>query len=138
MTIKEFAEKAGLTPRTIRYYEEVGILNGIKRDPYSRRRYTKTDLYRLRLTKRAKEILHLSLDDIKELVKHYRNDDPGEELMIRGSIEVIKKHCQMVEDQIERCKTARNTLIKEMNRLEALAEKRGHKILIQSSLILKL
>jgi len=62
MTIKEVAEKVGLTPRTIRYYEEIGILNGIKRDPYSHRRYTQKDLYRLTLTKRAKELLHLSLN----------------------------------------------------------------------------
>ena len=44
MTIKELAEKVKLTPRTIRYYEQVGILNGISRDPYNRRRYTERDL----------------------------------------------------------------------------------------------
>ncbi len=128
MTIKEVAEKADLTPRTIRYYEEVGILSGIKRDPYSRRRYTQKDLYRLRLTKRAKELLNLNLQDIKELSRHYRNEDPGEKLMIRDSIKVIKKHLQMIENQLKEYKTVKNILAKEIKRLEALSKQRGHKI----------
>ncbi len=128
MTIKEVAEKVGLTPRTIRYYEEIGILNGIKRDPYSRRRYTQKDLYRLTLTKRAKELLQLSLNDIKELSKHYRNEDPGEKLMIRDSINVIKKHLQMIENKLSEYNTARDILKKEIRRLEALSKQRGHKI----------
>ncbi|MBW1786424.1 MAG: MerR family transcriptional regulator [Deltaproteobacteria bacterium] len=128
MTIKEVAEKADLTPRTIRYYEEIGILNAIKRDPYNRRRYTQTDLYRLKLTKRAKDILHLSLDDIKELQKHYRNEDPEEKLMIRDSINVIKMHVQMIDDQLNQFKLAKKTLMKEIKRLESLSKQRGHEI----------
>ena len=45
MTTKELAEKVKLTPRSIRYYEEIGILGGISRDPYNRRRYTERDVY---------------------------------------------------------------------------------------------
>ena len=56
MTIKELAGKANLTLRAPRYCEEIGILNGIKRDPYNRRRYTKKELYRLKLVQRVRDI----------------------------------------------------------------------------------
>lgn len=125
MTIKELAEKANITPRAIRYYEEIGILTGIKRDRYNRRRYTKRDLYQLRLLKRARNLLGLSLEEIKELSKHFRYQDPGEKLIIRDSIKVLKKHLQMVDEQKKELKIARDILVEETKRLEALLKKRG-------------
>jgi len=72
--------------------------------------------------------LRCSVNDIKELSKHYRNEDPGEKLMIRDSIKVIRKHLQMIENKLDQYNAARNTLVKEIKRLEALSKQRGHKI----------
>ena len=119
MTIKILAEKANLTPRSIRYYEQLGILTGIKRDPYNRRRYTKDDLYFLRLVKRARDILGLSLKEIKALAFfHYK--EPTEKKMIKHSIKLLNEQVKKTERQKKEVQITKEILIKEINRLETL------------------
>jgi MerR family transcriptional regulator, repressor of the yfmOP operon len=69
LRIGELAERAGTTPRTVRYYEEIGLLDGGRdRDPGRHRTYTEADLDRLRELLRLKELLGLSLEELKEIV----------------------------------------------------------------------
>jgi len=119
MTIKELAEKVKLTPRTIRYYEQVGILNGISRDPYNRRRYTERDLYLLKLVKRATKLLGLTLGEVKELAS-YHYQDPTEKKVVQHSIEALKGHVQKIDDQQKELQITRNILVGEIERLESL------------------
>ena len=61
--------QTGLSPRTVRYYEELGLLPGVRRrsaQPGARRVYGADDLERLRFIQRLKA-LGLSLAEIKEL-----------------------------------------------------------------------
>ena len=67
MQIKELAEKAGLSPKTIRYYEQIGVLPPPKRLPNGYRDYDETDLERLRFVVGARH-LNFSLDDIGEIL----------------------------------------------------------------------
>jgi DNA-binding transcriptional MerR regulator len=69
-SIGEIAQLAGLTQRTIRYYEEIGLLNSVKRLEGGKRIYTDEDLRRLKFIKRLK-ILGLSLSEMKELEDIY-------------------------------------------------------------------
>lgn len=124
MTIKALAEKVKLTPRTIRYYEQIGILNGISRDPYNRRRYTERDLYLLKLVRRATKLLGLSLDEVKELAS-YHYQDPTEKKVVRHSIEALKKHIQKIDDQQKELQITRNILNGEIKRLESLFNSKG-------------
>ena len=57
-SIGELAEKLEMSQRTIRYYEEIGLLNSIKRVEGGRRVYTDVDLRRLKLIKRLKIMGH--------------------------------------------------------------------------------
>ncbi len=123
MTIKELAEKVNLTPRTIRYYEQIGLLNGIVRDQYNRRRYNEGDVYVLILVKRAKQLLGLSLEEIKELLVHLL-EDPTEKKVIHRSIEMLRKQVKKVETKQQELKATRNILIKEIDRLESLLGER--------------
>jgi DNA-binding transcriptional MerR regulator len=67
LRIGELAQATGTTPRTIRYYEEVGLLTGEAREPGEHRLYTPDDVERLREILRLKELLGLSLDELREL-----------------------------------------------------------------------
>jgi len=69
--IGELAGILKMSPRTIRYYEEVGLLNSIKRVEGAKRIYTDQDLRRLRFIKRLK-LLGLTLVEMKELEDIYR------------------------------------------------------------------
>jgi MerR family transcriptional regulator, repressor of the yfmOP operon len=69
LRIGEVAELTGTTPRTIRYYEEIGLLHGADdREHGKRRHYTDADVDRLRQLIRLKDLLGLSLDDLKKLM----------------------------------------------------------------------
>ena len=68
--IGEVAEQVGVTTRTIRYYEELGLLDrGDERAKGAHRQYTQADVDRLRELIRMKELLGLSLDELVTLVE---------------------------------------------------------------------
>ena len=64
--IAEICERTGLSPRTVRYYEEIGLLPGIRRSEGGRRVYGPDELERLGFITRLKA-LGLSLAEIGEL-----------------------------------------------------------------------
>lgn len=65
-SIGEACEATGLSARTIRYYEELGLLPEVRRKSGGRRAYADHELERLRFIRRLKA-LGLSLAEIKEL-----------------------------------------------------------------------
>ncbi len=69
MTIGELAVELQLNPKTIRYYEEVGLLPEPQRSASGYRLYSKYEVERLRLIRRAK-LIGLSLVEIKEIVEY--------------------------------------------------------------------
>jgi DNA-binding transcriptional MerR regulator len=70
LRIGEVAERTGTTPRTIRYYEEIGLLPEAEDRVHGKRRlYTPDDVERLQELIRLRDLLGLSLDDLKRLVE---------------------------------------------------------------------
>jgi MerR family transcriptional regulator, copper efflux regulator len=68
VTIGQVAQEVGIPPKTIRYYEEINLIQPAKRMDNRYRAYTKEDIARLRLIKQAR-ILGLSLAEVKHLVE---------------------------------------------------------------------
>ncbi|MBM4348209.1 MAG: MerR family transcriptional regulator [Deltaproteobacteria bacterium] len=64
--IGELANQLDISPRTIRYYEEIGLLNSVKRIEGGKRVYTDRDLQRLKFIQRLKH-LGLTLSEMHEL-----------------------------------------------------------------------
>ncbi len=74
MRIGEVAEQTGLTPRTIRYYEEIGLLGAggdgsEPREQGKHRCYTSADVERIAEIVRLRDLLGLSLDQLSQLVE---------------------------------------------------------------------
>ena len=74
MRIGEVAEQTGLTPRTIRYYEEIGLLGpgGSESEPRQQgkhRCYSSADVERIAEIVRLRDLLGLSLDQLSQLVE---------------------------------------------------------------------
>jgi DNA-binding transcriptional MerR regulator len=70
LRIGEVAELTGTTPRTIRYYEEIGLLPAAEDRVHGKRRlYTQADVERLGELIRLRDLLGLSLDDLARLVE---------------------------------------------------------------------
>jgi DNA-binding transcriptional MerR regulator len=66
LTISEVGAATGLSARTLRYYEELGLLPGVRRRAGGRRVYGADEIERLRFIQRLKA-LGLSLAEVKEL-----------------------------------------------------------------------
>ena len=69
LRIGEVAELTGTTPRTIRYYEEIGLLQGAERPHGKHRWYSQRDVERLREIVRLRDLLGLSLDQLSRLLE---------------------------------------------------------------------
>ena len=67
-TIEQVATRTSMTKRTLRYYEEVGLLLPTGRTEGNYRRYSEDDVQRLERIKELRDLLGFSLTDIRELM----------------------------------------------------------------------
>jgi len=102
MRIKEFAHQTNLSAKTIRYYEEIGLLPPPNRLENGYRDYEETDVHRVRFVSGARS-LDFSLDDI------------GEILDLRDQREAP---CRVVLDLIEEKANEISRRIAELQRME--------------------
>jgi DNA-binding transcriptional MerR regulator len=68
MQIKTFARQTNLSPKTIRYYEEIGLLPPARRLKNGYRDYDEIDVARVRFVSGAR-YLDFSLDEIQEILE---------------------------------------------------------------------
>ena len=94
-TITELAQEFDITPRAIRFYEDVGLLTPARSG--RNRVYTPGDRTRLKLTLRGKR-LGLSLGEIKQLV-HMYDSDGDTRAQLEAFLGVLKEHRVQLEQQ---------------------------------------
>ena len=111
LRIGEVAELTGTTARTIRYYEEIGLLvSAPERTQGKHRVYTQADVDRVREIIRLRDLLGLSLDQLSRVLEaesartHLRDElanteDPAERKRI---LEELLTH---ISSQLELVKT---------------------------------
>jgi len=96
-TISELAIEFDVTPRAIRFYEDMGLLTPQRAG--RNRVYTVRDRTRLKLTLRGKR-LGLSLSEIKQLVDMY--DSPADtRQQLTAFMAVLAEHRRLLEQQRE-------------------------------------
>lgn len=67
MEIRELSNQTGVPPKTIRYYEDIGLLPPPARKPNGYRDFSPSDVHRLRLVAGARR-LDISLAEIQEIL----------------------------------------------------------------------
>ncbi len=108
--IAELAREFDVTTRTIRFYEDKGLLAPLREG--QRRVYSPRDRVRLRLIMRGKR-LGFSLDEIRELIDLY-DVDPTEVTQLRHFLEKIREH----KDVLARQQSDIAETLDEMERIE--------------------
>ncbi len=68
LQIGEVAERTGVTQRTLRFYEEKGLLRPPSRMDGGFRLYSEEDVKRVERIRRLQDLLGISLADIKDMV----------------------------------------------------------------------
>lgn len=96
-TITELAQEFDVTPRAIRFYEDMGLLEPGREG--RKRVYTARDRTRLKLTLRGKR-LGFSLQDIRQLVTMYDTEDDTVP-QLEAFMAALGAHRQALEQQLE-------------------------------------
>ena len=129
MQIGEVAERTRLSLRTIRYYEEVGLVTPSSRTAGGFRLYSEADVERLRLVRRMKP-LDLSLEEMKDILGALDGlaaTEPQsvehEELVDRLEMyrEVAKARVAALREQLETAEDLADDLRREITRQKRLA-----------------
>ena len=104
MNVSEAGRRAGLPPKTIRYYEEIGLITPT-RAANGYRDYASDDVHRLAFLRRARG-LGFSIEECRQLTELYRDRS-------RASHDVkaiAKTHVAAIETKIRDLQAMRNTL----------------------------
>lgn len=97
LRIGQLAKRVKVNPKTIRYYEEVGLMPKAKRSESGYRLYTEEEVARLRLIRRAK-LLGLSLQESKQVVEYAATRRCM--VLERHLLELLESKVAKLEDQI--------------------------------------
>jgi DNA-binding transcriptional MerR regulator len=127
LRIGDVARAVGTTPRTIRYYEEIGLLLASgDRAAGAHRSYDERDVERLRDALRLKELLGVNLEELKQLLEaeearaalreEWRQGNPG----VRRRRQILDEALGHLERQLELVHKRRE----EIDRLESELEER--------------
>ncbi len=105
LTIGEASKLTGVPAKTIRYYEETGLIPQAERAENGYRLYEEKAIHLLKFVKRARD-LGFSVHDVGNLLALWANDS-------RASSEVkalAKRHLEEIEVKISGLKVLRNTM----------------------------
>jgi DNA-binding transcriptional MerR regulator len=92
LRIGALAERAGTTPRTIRYYEELGLLPpAAERDSGRHRVYSGADVARLEQILRLKDLLGLTLDELRDVLEAEDARGALREEWRRGDVPAVRR-----------------------------------------------
>lgn len=104
MNIGDVARVTGLPAKTIRYYEDIGLVNPA-RDDNGYRRFDTRDLHQLGFLRRARS-LGFSIEDCRNLLALYKDKDRASADVKR----IAQHHLELVEAKILELNSMRATL----------------------------
>lgn len=119
MKIGDFARATETNLRTLRYYEELNLLQPNKRSDGGFRFYRTVDLHRVRTIQNLQE-LGLSLEKIGEVLSHRHKDESREELMARV-VKSLKEQVALIAARMERLDSQQKAIAEAMEKLHTCA-----------------
>jgi DNA-binding transcriptional MerR regulator len=126
LRIGEVAELTGTTPRTIRYYEEIGLLPGsLERAQGKHRSYSEEDVERVREIIRLRDLLGLTLEELSTLIE------------AETARAAIRREIQQTDDPIEIRRMREAALGHITTQLELVRRRRQELEQLESELVAK-
>jgi len=113
--IGEISRMVDLSQRTIRYYEEIGLLHSVRRIENGKRVYTDHDVRRLKFINRLK-VLGLSLAEMVELEKIYRKQRNNREILPK-LLEILDERAAQIDERVAQLVTLKKEIREYQQRL---------------------
>lgn len=135
--IGEVADRTGVTQRTLRFYEEKGLLTPADRMDGGFRLYSEADIGRIRLIKQLQQLLGFSLAEIKDMVEAEETratlratrpedrdhiDPESARARLEQALRALRSQLAVVEPKITQLTELRADLADRIARLEARVE----------------
>lgn len=133
-SIEQMAAQTGLTKRTLRYYEEVGLLPPTGRTEGNYRRYSDEDIQRLEHIKKLRDLLGFSLADIRAMLEvddergllkvanRNETDVAAKIARIDRGDELIRRQLHLIEQKIAGLEQMRASLQANIDRHERVRQ----------------
>jgi MerR family transcriptional regulator, repressor of the yfmOP operon len=114
LRIGEAAALAGVSVRTLRYYEELGLLTPSAHSPGGARRYAEEDLARLARIRELKDLLGFNLDEVRNVLTaedrlgslraafHAEEDQAAQREIVTEALEINTRLQVAVRAKLER------------------------------------
>ena len=122
MRMGELTERAGVTARTVRYYESIGLLRPGDRQGRGQHYYTGETIARLRKIDQLKK-LGLGLQEIRDLIDIF-SIDPGGTRAKRQVLAILRQHLAETDQKIGALEQFRADLKASIERFERGAEEK--------------
>jgi DNA-binding transcriptional MerR regulator len=132
LQIGEAADRTGLTQRTLRYYEEKGLLKPPSRMDGGFRLYSGDDVERIERIKEMRDLLGFSLAEIKEMIEaddvrlqvkaEWRRDADAAEKAgkIQKAREVTEAQLALIDNKMAKMAEMRQTLAERLEKYDSL------------------
>jgi len=125
MRIGALTQRAEVTPRTVRYYESIGLLPPGEREGHGQHYYTEETLARLRKIDQLKK-LGLSLDEIRDVIDLYFSDLSGIQPK-QKILAILRQHLAEVDQKIGVFQQFRADVQANIERFERWFEETEHR-----------
>ncbi len=115
ITIGDLAKSIGLTTRTLRYWEEVGIIESEERADGANRGYSPYYVRRIKFIMKLKE-LGLTIKEMQDLYVAYGEAKETDQ-MIPRLISILDKHTRMVDEKVAKLHSLRKDIVEYRQRM---------------------
>ncbi|MFD0050375.1 MerR family transcriptional regulator [Actinomycetes bacterium NPDC127524] len=123
MKIDDVAKRSGLTKRTIRYYEQIGLLPSPPRTEGGTRLYTQEHIDFLEKITNAKEVMGFSLQELQQFIA------------LSDTLELQKLNYRQVKGTAEQTEKLRMVLQTVEEKLELIEQKKKNMLAVEEELI---
>ncbi len=113
--IGELAKELGLTTRTLRYWEEVGIIESVQRADGATRGYTPYYVRRIKFIMKLKD-LGLTIKELQDLYIAY-GEAKETERMIPRLVAILDDHINMVDEKMAKLASLRKEIVDYRHRM---------------------
>lgn len=117
--IGKLAKQLGITTRTIRYYEEIGLMGLANRLGGGARNYGRDDVLRLKFILKLKE-LGIGLKEMQELADNFDTHNQSFDTITPKLLEILDLHISKVDEKISRLSSLRNDIVGYRSRIRDL------------------
>jgi DNA-binding transcriptional MerR regulator len=114
-SISELSKTLGLTTRTLRYWEEVGIIESAERADGAARGYTPYYVRRIKFIMKLKH-LGLTIKEMQSLYAHY-GEAKQTDMMIPALIKTLDEHIRTLDQRVANLTSLRKEIVEYRQRM---------------------